>query len=41
LLHEPIGLERGLMTTFHAYTADQRLQDAPHRVQAHSPSRRQ
>jgi glyceraldehyde 3-phosphate dehydrogenase len=31
VLHETIGIERGLMTTIHAYTADQRLQDAPHR----------
>src|SRR5680860_937275 len=30
VLHEAIGIERGLMTTIHAYTADQRLQDAPH-----------
>jgi glyceraldehyde 3-phosphate dehydrogenase len=30
LLHDSIGIERGLMTTIHAYTADQRLQDAPH-----------
>lgn len=29
-LHEAVGIERGLMTTIHAYTADQRLQDAPH-----------
>src|ERR687894_1915427 len=31
VLHDEIGIERGLMTTIHAYTADQRLQDAPHR----------
>jgi glyceraldehyde 3-phosphate dehydrogenase (phosphorylating) len=31
VLHESIGIERGLMTTIHAYTADQRLQDMPHR----------
>src|SRR5918997_1568546 len=31
VLHETVGIERGLMTTIHAYTADQRLQDAPHR----------
>ena len=30
VLHEAIGIERGIMTTIHAYTADQRLQDAPH-----------
>src|SRR3954451_15981866 len=31
VLHDTLGIERGLMTTIHAYTADQRLQDAPHR----------
>jgi glyceraldehyde 3-phosphate dehydrogenase len=31
VLHDEIGIERGLMTTIHAYTADQRLQDAPHK----------
>src|SRR5262245_27748970 len=31
VLHESIGINRGLMTTIHAYTADQRLQDAPHK----------
>jgi glyceraldehyde 3-phosphate dehydrogenase len=31
VLHDTVGIERGLMTTVHAYTADQRLQDAPHR----------
>ena len=30
VLHETVGIERGLMTTIHAYTADQRLLDAPH-----------
>ena len=29
--HETVGIKHGLMTTIHAYTADQRLQDAPHR----------
>jgi glyceraldehyde 3-phosphate dehydrogenase len=29
--HEAVGITHGLMTTIHAYTADQRLQDAPHR----------
>jgi glyceraldehyde 3-phosphate dehydrogenase len=28
--HETVGIKHGLMTTIHAYTADQRLQDAPH-----------
>jgi glyceraldehyde 3-phosphate dehydrogenase len=31
VLHETVGIEHGLMTTIHAYTADQRLQDMPHR----------
>jgi glyceraldehyde 3-phosphate dehydrogenase len=31
VLHEAIGIERGIMTTIHAYTSDQRLQDAPHK----------
>jgi glyceraldehyde 3-phosphate dehydrogenase len=31
VLHDTIGIEHGLMTTIHAYTADQRLQDMPHR----------
>jgi glyceraldehyde 3-phosphate dehydrogenase len=31
VLHESVGIERGLMTTIHAYTADQRLQDLPHK----------
>jgi glyceraldehyde 3-phosphate dehydrogenase len=28
--HELVGIKHGLMTTVHAYTSDQRLQDAPH-----------
>ncbi len=28
---EAFGIERGLMTTVHAYTADQNLQDGPHK----------
>jgi glyceraldehyde 3-phosphate dehydrogenase len=31
VLHDTIGIERGLMTTIHAYTSDQRLQDMPHK----------
>jgi glyceraldehyde 3-phosphate dehydrogenase len=31
VLHDSVGIERGIMTTIHAYTADQRLQDAPHK----------
>jgi glyceraldehyde 3-phosphate dehydrogenase len=30
VLHDTVGIEHGLMTTIHAYTADQRLQDLPH-----------
>ena len=30
-LHENFGIERGLMTTVHAYTNDQRVQDMPHK----------
>ena len=29
-LNDGLGIERGLMTTIHAYTQDQNLQDAPH-----------
>ena len=31
VLHEAVGIESGIMTTIHAYTADQQLQDAPHK----------
>jgi glyceraldehyde 3-phosphate dehydrogenase len=31
VLHEGVGIRHGLMTTVHAYTADQRLLDAPHK----------
>jgi glyceraldehyde 3-phosphate dehydrogenase len=31
VLHDTVGIRHGLMTTIHAYTADQRLQDMPHR----------
>jgi glyceraldehyde 3-phosphate dehydrogenase len=31
VLNDTVGIKRGLMTTIHAYTADQRLQDAPHK----------
>ncbi|HKW06591.1 MAG TPA: type I glyceraldehyde-3-phosphate dehydrogenase [Candidatus Dormibacteraeota bacterium] len=31
VLHDSFGIERGMMTTIHAYTADQRLQDLPHK----------
>jgi len=31
VLHESFGVERGLMTTIHAYTNDQKILDAPHK----------
>ncbi len=31
VLQDTVGVKHGLMTTIHAYTADQRLQDLPHR----------
>jgi glyceraldehyde 3-phosphate dehydrogenase len=31
VLHGSYGIERGMMTTIHAYTADQKLQDLPHK----------
>ena len=31
VLHQSWGIERGMMTTIHAYTSDQRLQDLPHK----------
>ncbi|HEY6221348.1 MAG TPA: type I glyceraldehyde-3-phosphate dehydrogenase [Candidatus Eisenbacteria bacterium] len=31
ILDEAFGIERGLITTIHAYTSDQRLHDAPHK----------
>ncbi len=31
VINDTVGIERGLMTTIHAYTADQRLQDMPHK----------
>jgi glyceraldehyde 3-phosphate dehydrogenase len=31
ILNDEIGVVHGLMTTIHAYTADQRLQDLPHK----------
>jgi glyceraldehyde 3-phosphate dehydrogenase len=31
VLNDAIGIERGLMTTIHAYTQDQNLQDGPHK----------
>ena len=31
VLHDEFGIVKGLMTTIHAYTQDQNLQDAPHK----------
>jgi glyceraldehyde 3-phosphate dehydrogenase len=31
VLNDTVGIHHGLMTTIHAYTADQRLQDMPHK----------
>ena len=31
VLNDAFGIEKGLMTTVHAYTADQNLQDGPHK----------
>jgi len=31
VLHDAFGIRRGLLTTVHAYTSDQRLIDAPHK----------
>jgi glyceraldehyde 3-phosphate dehydrogenase (phosphorylating) len=31
VINDTVGIQHGLMTTIHAYTADQRLQDMPHK----------
>ncbi|PXY19146.1 type I glyceraldehyde-3-phosphate dehydrogenase [Prauserella muralis] len=31
VLHDEFGIDKGLMTTIHAYTQDQNLQDGPHK----------
>ncbi len=31
IVNDTVGIKHGLMTTIHAYTADQRLQDLPHK----------
>jgi glyceraldehyde 3-phosphate dehydrogenase len=31
VIHDAVGIETGIMTTIHAYTADQNLQDGPHK----------
>ncbi|MFX3658224.1 MAG: type I glyceraldehyde-3-phosphate dehydrogenase [bacterium] len=38
VLHDAFGIERGLLTTVHAYTSDQRLIDAPHKDKRRSRS---
>ncbi|GAB1264279.1 type I glyceraldehyde-3-phosphate dehydrogenase [Aurantivibrio infirmus] len=38
VLHESFGIRRGLLTTVHAYTSDQRLIDAPHKDMRRSRS---
>jgi len=38
VLHENFGIKRGLLTTVHAYTSDQRLIDAPHNDKRRSRS---
>src|SRR5690606_4357637 len=35
--NDTLGIERGLMTTIHAYTQDQNLQDGPHRDLRRAP----
>ena len=37
VLNDGLGIEKGLMTTIHAYTQDQNLQDAPHERPAPRP----
>ncbi len=32
VLNDEFGIVKGLMTTIHAYTQDQNLQDGPHRI---------
>lgn len=38
VLHEAFGIKRGLLTTVHAYTSNQRLIDAPHKDKRRSRS---
>ena len=40
VLNDAVGIETGLMTTVHAYTGDQRIQDAPHRDMRRAPPSR-
>ena len=37
VLHDEFGIEKGFMTTIHAYTGDQRLLDAPHKDLRRAP----
>ena len=32
VLHEKFGIKRGMMTTIHSYTNDQRILDLPHEI---------
>lgn len=38
IIHEAFGIKRGLLTTVHAYTSDQRLVDSPHKDMRRSRS---
>jgi glyceraldehyde 3-phosphate dehydrogenase len=38
VLHDSFGIKRGLLTTVHAYTSDQRLIDSPHKDKRRSRS---
>ncbi len=40
VLHDKFGIVKGLMTTVHAYTNDQRVQDLPHKDPVPRPRRR-
>ena len=40
VLHDTFGIEKGYMTTIHAYTNDQRILDFPHKDLASCPCRR-
>ena len=40
VLNDEFGIVKGLMTTIHAYTQDQNLQDGPHKRPASRPRRR-
>ena len=38
VMNDSVGIEQGLMTTIHAYTSDQRLQDMPHKDLRRAPA---